>query len=117
MGSRYRSQHELCFYVHHKDSSGPWFGDKAQTTLWHENKPHSNHLHPTMKPVELVLRAIQNSSKAGDLVLDLFGGAGSTLIAAEKSGRKCAMMELDARYCDVIVQRWEEFTGQKAKLT
>ena len=69
-----------------------------------------------MKPVELVERAINNSSKRGDIVLDLFGGSGTTLIAAEQTGRKCCMMELDPKYCDVIVKRWENFTGKKAEL-
>ena len=72
--------------------------------------------HPTMKPIELVARAIGNSSNKGDIVLDLFGGSGSTLIACEQTGRKCRMMELDPRYCDVIVDRWQKFTGKTAEL-
>lgn len=67
-----------------------------------------------MKPVELMERSIRNSSRPGDVVLDCFGGSGSTLIAAEKSGRRCFMMELDPKYCDVIVRRWQEFSGGKA---
>ena len=74
----------------------------------------ANRLHPTMKPVELIDRALVNSSKAGDIVLDLFGGSGSTLIACERAGRKARLIELDLRYCDVILERWQDFTGRKA---
>ncbi len=79
-------------------------------------QPDSSRLHPTMKPVELVSKAIENSSKQHDIVLDVFGGSGSTLIAAEKTNRSCRMMELDPKYCDVIIQRWQQFTGQSATL-
>ena len=75
----------------------------------------ANKLHPTMKPVEIVLRATDNSSKDGDLIIDFFLGSGTTLIACEKTNRKCYGMELDPHYCDVIVKRWEEFTGKKAE--
>ena len=75
-----------------------------------------NDLHPTMKPVELVEQAIDHGSRSGQIVLDLFGGSGSTLIAAEKTGRVARLIELDPKYCDVIVKRWEDFTGQKAEL-
>lgn len=88
-------------------------GDDSGTTVWYFDKPLRNAEHPTMKPVALIERAIKNSSKRGQIVLDLFGGSGSTLIAAEKTGRTCYMMELDEKYCDVIVRRWEELTGQK----
>lgn len=84
--------------------------------VWAYNKPVKNDLHPTMKPVELVERAINNSSKLGDIVLDGFVGSGSTIIAAEKTGRKARLIELDPKFCDVIVRRWEEYTGQKAQL-
>ncbi len=114
MGARYRPQHELCFYAHRKDQDGAWYGNKDQSTLWQENKPSANKLHPTMKPVELVSRAIRNSSKPGDLMLDLFGGSGSGLIACEKSNRTAYLMELDPAYCDVIVRRWEKYTGKQA---
>ena len=80
------------------------------------NKPARNDLHPTMKPVELVERAIRNSSKSRDIVLDLFGGSGSTVIACEKSHRSARITELDPRYVDVIVRRWEEYTGKEAWL-
>jgi len=113
---RYKFQHEPFFYCHRKGQSDPWYGDKSQSTLWQEKKPAANRLHPTMKPVELIERALVNSSKAGDLVVDLFGGSGSTLIACEKMGRSSRLMELDPKYCDVIVKRWQDFTGKTAHL-
>ena len=113
---RYKFQHEPIFYCHIKGKSDNWYGDKSQSTLWLENKPVANKLHPTMKPVEIVLRATDNSSKEGDLVLALFLGSGSTLIACEKTGRKCYGMEIDPHYCDVIIKRWEDYTGKVAKL-
>jgi DNA modification methylase len=113
---RYKFQHEPIFYCHRKGQSDPWYGDKSQSTLWQEKKPAANRLHPTMKPVELIERALVNSSKAGDLVLDLFGGSGSTLIACEKMGRSSRLMELDPKYCDVIVKRWQDFSGEIAHL-
>jgi DNA modification methylase len=88
-------------------------GDDSLSTVWRFEKPLRNGEHPTMKPIGLCARAIQNSSRQGDIVLDLFGGSGSTLMAAEQTGRECRMMELDPVYCDVIVQRWEKCTGQK----
>ncbi|MBF0395758.1 MAG: site-specific DNA-methyltransferase [Desulfobacterales bacterium] len=114
---RYKFQHEPIFYSHIKEKSDEWYGDKTQSTLWEEKKPAANREHPTMKPVELVERALQNSSKSGDIVLDLFGGSGTTLIACEKKNRKCLMMEIDPIYCDVIIARWEKFTGKKAVLS
>lgn len=87
---------------------------KDQTTVLFENKPTKNNVHPTMKPVNLVGRLMRNSSKPGWNVLDLFGGSGSTLMAAEQIGRRAFLMELDEKFCDVIVHRWEEFTGKKA---
>jgi DNA modification methylase len=80
------------------------------------DKPRVNDLHPTMKPVELIERAITNSSKSRDIVLDLFGGSGTTLIAAERTGRSARLMELDPKYVDVIVQRWQDYSGNKAVL-
>ena len=79
--------------------------------MWFFDKPFRNDLHPTMKPVALVERAIRNSSKSRDIVLDPFGGSGTTLIACEKIGRQARLIELDPRYCDVIVRRWQEFSG------
>src|SRR5438270_116472 len=113
---RYKFQHEPIFYCHRKGQSDPWYGNKSQSTLWQEKKPAANSLHPTMKPIELIERALTNSSKTGDLVLDLFGGSGSTMIASEKNRRHARLMELDPKYCDVIVRRWQEFTGKPAHL-
>lgn len=82
----------------------------------YEKNPRKNAEHPTMKPIKLLARSIKNSSKEGDNVLDLFGGSGSTLITCEQLNRKCFMMELDPKFVDVIIARWEKFTGQKAVL-
>ena len=94
-----------------------WYGDKSQSTLWEENKPAANRDHPTSKPVSLVERAILNSSGPGDVIVDLFGGSGSTLIACHRRARKCRLMEIDPLYADVIVRRWEAYTGQRAALS
>ena len=111
--ANYRPQHEFIFYI----KGGAWYGDKAQSDVWYMSRGATgNYVHPTQKPVELIERAITNSSKGQDIVLDLFGGSGSTLIACEKTGRINRSMELDPKYCDVIVQRWQEFTGQTATL-
>ena len=88
--------------------------DDGLSTVWRFEKPLRNGEHPTMKPIGLCARAIQNSSRPGDLVADFFGGSGSTLMAAEQTGRACYMAEIDPVYCDVVIRRWEEFTGQKA---
>src|SRR5205823_8185441 len=96
--------------------SDAWYGDKSQSTLWEANKPSANRIHPTAKPVELVERALINSSKAGDIVVDLFGGSGSTLIACERRNRKSRLMEIDPKYADCIIKRWQEYTGNKAVL-
>lgn len=90
------------------------FSDKLSTTVLNEDKPNVNDLHPTMKPIKLLARQIKNSSKMGEKVLDLFGGSGSTLIACEQLNRKCYMMEYDPVYVDVIIERWENFTGKEA---
>ena len=90
------------------------FSDKISTTIMNEDKPNVNDLHPTMKPIKLLARQIRNSSKMGWKVLDLFGGSGSTLIACEQLNRKCYMMEYDPKYVDVIIERWETFTGKEA---
>lgn len=92
------------------------YADKTSTTIIEENKPTISDLHPTMKPIKLLSRLIKNSSRINESVLDLFGGSGSTLIACEQLNRICYMMELDPKYCDVIVKRWETLTGKKAKL-
>ena len=113
---RYKFQHEPILYAHVAKQKDPWYGDKSQSTLWQEKKPAANRIHPTAKPVELVERALLNSSKAGDIVLDLFGGSGSTLIGCERRGRKARLMELDPKYVDVIVRRWQQYTGKHATL-
>jgi DNA modification methylase len=113
---RYKFQHEPIFYAHVAGEKDPWYGDKTQSTLWCENKPAANRIHPTAKPVELVERALVNSSKAGDLVADFFGGSGSTLIGCERRNRKARLMEIDPKYADCIVRRFEEYTGKKAVL-
>jgi DNA modification methylase len=113
---RYKFQHEPIFYCHVAGQKDSWYGDKCQSTLWCENKPAANRVHPTAKPVELIERALANSSKAGDLVADFFGGSGSTLIACERSGRNARLMEIDSKYTDVIVRRWQAYTGNLALL-
>lgn len=109
----YDYQHEPIFYTwtktHHNFRRG-----RFRSTIWEVDKPRKCDLHPTMKPVELVANAIMDGTEEGMIVLDAFGGSGTTLIAAEQLNRRCRMMELDPKYCDVIVRRWEEFTGEKA---
>jgi DNA modification methylase len=112
--SDYQRQYEPILYGWPEGATRHWCGDRDQGDVWHFNKPRVNDLHPTMKPVELVERAIRNSSRPGDVVLDPFGGSGTTLIAAEKSGRKARLIELDPKYADVIVRRWQDWTGQQA---
>jgi DNA modification methylase len=111
----YQSQHEPCLYGWMNNGSHAFYGDRKQVSVWKFDKERVVG-HTTPKPVALIERAVHNSSKSDDIVIDLFGGSGSTLIACEKTGRSCRMMELDPKYCDVIVKRWEEFTGKKAEL-
>jgi DNA modification methylase len=113
---RYKFQHEPLFYCHVAGQKDPWYGDKSQSTLWEEKKPAANRIHPTAKPVELIERALLNSSNAGDVVADLFGGSGSTLIACERQKRKARLMEIDPKYADVIVRRFQDYTGKQAIL-
>lgn len=110
----YQRQYEPILYGWPEGAQRHWCGDRDQSDVWAIKKPQKNDLHPTMKPVELVERAIRNSSRPGNVVLDPFGGSGTTLIAAEKSGRVARLIELDPKYVDVIVRRWEDFTGQTA---
>ena len=112
----YQRQYEPILYGWKQGADHFWCGARDQGDVWFVNKPVRYELHPTMKPVELVERAIQISSKSRDIVLDCFGGSGTTLIACEKLNRQCRMIELDPKYADVIVRRWEEFTGKKAEL-
>jgi site-specific DNA-methyltransferase (adenine-specific) len=112
----YHWQHEPCLYGW-KDGAGHlWASDRKQTTLLKFDRPSRSEDHPTMKPVALFEYQLLNNTKGGDIVLDSFGGSGTTLIAAEKNGRIARIMELDPKYVDVIVRRWEDFTGQKAVL-
>lgn len=114
--SQYIPNCEPCMYLHKEGCSPSWYGPTNEKTVWELKKESTNSYHPTQKPVELPERAITNSTKQGDSVLDLFGGSGSTLIACEKIGRLARVMELDPKYCDVIVKRWEDFTGKQAIL-
>jgi DNA modification methylase len=108
--------HEWCFYGWKEGAAHQWLGPTNATDLWHVKKINPQSMvHLTEKPVELAVRAIQYSSRPGENVLDLFGGSGSTLIGCEQTGRKAYLMELDPLYCDVIVQRWEQFTGRTAE--
>jgi DNA modification methylase len=116
IGAQYKTKHEPCIYAFKKGKAPFWNGPNNEVTVWDVKRHSKNEFHPTQKPVELPVRAMENSSKGGDTVLDLFGGSGSTLIACEKINRHARLMELDPKYCDVIVKRWEEFTGKKAVL-
>jgi site-specific DNA-methyltransferase (adenine-specific) len=109
--------HEPCLYGWKEGASHLWSADRKQTTILEFNKPTRNGEHPTMKPVELFEYQMLNNTKGGDIILDSFGGSGTTMIAAEKHGRYARIMELDPKYCDVIVKRWEDFTGEKAVLS
>jgi len=112
--SDYQRQYEPILYGWREGSDHYWCGARDQGDVWFFNKPVKNDLHPTMKPVELVERAIRNSSKSRDVVLDLFGGSGSTLIACEKTHRSARLIELDPKYVDVIVRRWQDYSGKQA---
>ena len=112
----YHWKHEPCLYGWKEGAGHLWATDRKQTTILEFDKPSRNGEHPTMKPVALFEYQMLNNTKGGDIVLDSFGGSGTTLIAAEKNGRVARLMELDPKYCDVIVKRWEEFTGKKAEL-
>lgn len=108
----YRPQHEFMFYCRGE----AWFGGNAETDVWTISRGATGeYVHPTQKPVGLLERAIRNSSRAGDVVLDVFGGSGSTLIACERTGRLARLVELDPKYCDAIARRWEAFTGRRAE--
>lgn len=113
--AQYMNAYEPCIYGSNGETVN-WYGATNEKTVWDIDKEKKCDLHPTMKPLELVARAIKNSSKPSDSVLDIFGGSGSTLIACEQLKRKCFTVELDPHYCDVIIQRWENLTGQIAEL-
>jgi DNA modification methylase len=109
----YQSQHEPCLYGWIKDGTHNWYADRKQTSIWNIEKERVKG-HTTPKPVEIINRAVNNSSKTNQLVLDLFLGSGSTVIGCENKNRKCYGMELDPKYVDVIIKRWQEYTGKKA---
>ena len=113
LSANYKQKHEPCVYCKPKNKNLNFCGDTTECTVWEINKDGINEFHPTQKPVILSMRAIKNHTAQN--VLDLFGGSGSTLIACEKTGRKCFMMEIDPHYCTVIIKRWEQYTGQEAK--
>ena len=115
--AQYMQKHELCYYCYKKNQTASWYGPTNEVTVWEIEQPHVNEFHPTQKPTALATRAIQNSSRQEQIVLDGFLGSGSTIIAAEKLNRRCYGMEIDQIYCDVIVKRWQDFTGKKAKLS
>jgi len=106
----YRPQHEFLFY-----SAGKWYGDKSQSDIWNINRAKTqNYQHPTQKPIELIIKSLDNSTVKHQIVLDPFGGSGSTLMACEQYERSARLIELDPKYCDVIISRWENATGLKA---
>ena len=114
----YNYKHEPILYGWLKKGTHQFFGKgEWKTSVWPFDKPLKNDLHPTMKPIALVEEALLNSSTNGQSCFEPFLGSGSTLIACEKTGRKCYGMEIDPHYCDVIIKRWEDFTGNKAELT
>lgn len=110
----YQWRHEPCLYGWKDGAGHNWFNDRSQTTVLEFDRPKRNAEHPTMKPVPLFSYLMKNSTKPGDIVLDLFAGSGTTLICAEQLGRRCFTMELDPHYCDVVLTRWEALTGQSA---
>lgn len=110
----YHKQFEPILYGWSKNGNKYWCGDRTQSDLWAIKRVGSNKLHPTMKPVELMERMIENSCQSDDLVLDPFGGSGTTLISCENKGRQCRMIEIDPHYCQIIVDRWEHHTGKQA---
>ena len=112
----YHWMHEPCLYGWKEGASHLWSSDRKQTTILEFAKPRRNGEHPTMKPVELFEYQMLNNTKGSDLVLDSFAGSGTTAIACEKHGRNARLMELDPKYCDVIIKRWQDFTGQQATI-
>ena len=114
ISANYKNRFEPCLYFKPKGSTLRWAGPTTETTVWELKRDAQNTFHPTQKPVELAERAISNHDI--ETVLDCFGGSGSTLIAAQKQNKRCLMAEIEPKYCDVIVQRWEEYTGNEATL-
>jgi DNA modification methylase len=114
--SDYQRQYEPILYGWREGAKRHWCGARNEGDVWFVNKPFRNELHPTQKPVELVQRALRNSSRREDLVLDPFAGSGTTLVACERAGRQARLLELDPAYVDVIIKRYEQFTGRTAML-
>ncbi|NCC04642.1 MAG: site-specific DNA-methyltransferase, partial [Proteobacteria bacterium] len=112
----YQWKHEPCLYGWKEGAGHLWASDRKQTTILEFDRPSRSKEHPTMKPIPLFDYQMQNNTKGGDVVLDLFGGSGTSIIAAEQNGRICYMMEFDPRYVDVIIDRWQKFTGETAVL-
>ena len=112
----YHWQHEPCWYAVRKGGSGHWSGDRKQTTVWQIPHRKSESGHGTQKPVECMKRPIENNSSPGQAVYEPFSGSGTTIIAAEMTGRCCHAVELDPAYVDVAVARWQAFTGEAARL-
>lgn len=112
----YQWKHEPCLYGWKEGAGHLWASDRKQTTILNFDRPTKNDLHPTMKPIPLFDYQIKNNTKGGDIVLDLFGGSGTTIMACEQNGRRAFTMEFDPRYAQTIIERWEKFTGEKAVL-
>jgi site-specific DNA-methyltransferase (adenine-specific) len=112
--AQYKHWYEPCFYAHKQGKAPRWHGPTNERTVWEHDKPTVNDLHPTMKPLALIERSIQNATELGQLVVDPFLGSGTAIIAADRTGRRCYGFELNARYCQVILQRWEEFAQREA---
>ena len=113
--SDYHYIHEPIFYGWFEGQQHKFYGDRKNTSVWEFDRPMKSDLHPTMKPVDLIVNALKNSSKEEDIIYEPFSGSGSTFIACEKLNRSCYGIEFDAKYCDVIIKRWEDYTGQKAE--
>ena len=111
----YQSIHEPCLYGWFNNGTHNFYGDRKQTSVWEFDRENIDG-HTTPKPIGFIAKALQNSSREGEIVLDVFGGSGSTLMACEQLNRKCYMCELDPHYCDVIISRWETLTGREAVL-
>ena len=112
--AHYKGKHEPCYYAHRRGKAARWHGKNNEVTLWECERSPRNDFHPTQKPTALAERALNNSSLPGQSVLDMFSGSGSTIIAAEMTGRSCIALEIAGQYCDVSVRRWQDFTGQRA---
>jgi DNA modification methylase len=115
-GGDYNPRFELLLYGWRESAEHPWYGPANESNVWEIDKPAANPYHPTQKPLELVARAIRNSSRPGETALDVCAGSGSTLIACEQLGRCCAAVEIDPAYVDVIIERWQALTGEDAML-